>query len=121
MRLEETGPGGCAAAPAHECCVRHESYRARARRQRPRCELHGVNIVDRFPRRCPLGTVNPLTTIGQLRDAAWRVLGCGFPGEADSSSALELLDRVDVCFKCLDRLPLQRAVRRLRQAQGATE
>lgn len=117
MTWNASGPGGLATAPAPETLDAYDRIPALGRSQPARCELHGVNIVDQFPRRCPLATGNPLVTIGRLQDAAWRELGRSDPGR-DSDGALALLDRIDVCKSCLSRLSAHPTVRRLRTRKG---
>ncbi len=94
-----------------------DQYRTSSIRQRQpaRCDLHGINIVDRFPSRCPLATPNPLIAIEQVRGLGWRELGHE-PGTA----ALDVLDRADVCFGCIVQLLRHRTVRRLRAESGVT-
>ena len=82
-------------------------------RQPAVCELHCVNLVHRFPPRCPLSTANPLQTLGRIQDAAWRVIGRGFH-DPELPDALALLDAKDVCMGCLDRILTHPTVRRCR-------
>jgi len=117
MRLRQSEPGGLATAPALKAVTRPESYRAPGRSQ-PRCELYGVNLVDAFPRRCPMATPNPLTTIGDLQDTAYRELGRGHCDDADQGGAVELLNQLDTCGSCLDVNLRHRTVRRLRRELG---
>ena len=114
MRLMQSRLGGLATAPAPETLCDYDRIPARRGSQPARCELHGVNIVDGFPAHCPFATPNPLETIGQLQDVAWRELGRGDPGR-DSDGALALLDRIDVCERCISRLAVRPTVRRLRR------
>ena len=86
-------------------------------RQPAHCELHDINIVARFPSRCPLATPNPLATLGQLQDAAWRVLG-RISDDPELPDALALLDQERVCMACLDRILTHPTVRRLRAGKG---
>jgi hypothetical protein len=109
MRLEQCGRPGCWTGTAlNTVCDEHPT--ALPRRPQAFCELHGVNIVDGFPGRCPLATANPLTTIGQLRDLAFQ--------SDDACDAVELFDRVDVCGRCIDVNGGHRTVRRLRRELG---
>jgi len=112
MRLMQSRPGGVATAPAPETLCDYDRIPARTRSQPARCELHGVNIIDAFPRRCPLATGNPLTTIGQLRGLAFQ--------SDDPCDAVELFDRVDVCGRCIDVNSRHRTVRRLRRELGVS-
>jgi len=78
-----------------------------------------VNVVDEFPRRCPLGTPNALAAIGQLQGAAWRELGRSpTDPDADHGGALGWLDRTDVCLACVSRLAGHPTIRRLRRGKG---
>ncbi len=86
-------------------------------RQPAHCELYGINIVDRFPSRCPLLTSNPLTTLGQFQDAGWRVLGRAID-DPERPDALALLDAKNVCMACLDSTLTHPTVRRLRAGKG---
>lgn len=86
--------------------------------QAARCELHGVNLVHRFPPRCPLSTPNPLATLARLQDAAQRVIGRGVCGP-EQSDALALLDATDTCLHCLDRILPHPTVRRLLTQKAA--
>lgn len=118
MPIEERPRPGWATWDAASDSSRPNHYtRSSARSPFPRCELHGINIVDRFPRRCPFGTPNPTATLARLQDIGWAAIGRGQDHE-DFSEGLELLDRVDVCLACLDRLLTNRTVRRLRARLG---
>ncbi len=86
-------------------------------RQPAYCELYGINLVDGFPSRCPLSTPNPLTTLGQLQDAAWRVLARAID-DPELPDALALLDAKNVCMACMDRTLAHPTVRRLRARKG---
>ncbi len=86
-------------------------------RQPAHCKLHGINLVEDFPSRCPFSTPNPLTTLGQLQDAAWRVLGRA-NDDPELPDALAVLDAKDVCMGCLDRILTHSTVRRLRAGKG---
>lgn len=84
--------------------------------QPARCELHGINVVDEFPCRCPLATANPLTTLTQLRAAAWREIGKPWSDpERDSENAHDLLAQGDVCCRCLSMNLTHQTFRRLRR------
>ena len=76
-----------------------------------------MNLVDRLPRNCPFTTPNPLDTLTRLQDVAWRELGRGDPGR-DPDGALALLDRIDVCERCITRLAVHPTIRRLRRELG---
>lgn len=120
MRLEQSEPGGVhSPATAPETLCYPDRIPVRRGSQPARCELHGVNIVDGFPAHCPFATANPLETIGRLQDAAWRELGRTYPGR-DSDGALALLDRIDVCDRCITRLAVHPTVRRLRRELGVS-
>lgn len=109
----ERWPRGVRTVAAFENLSNDYGTGSSRRPQTARCELHGINIVDRLPRHCPLGTANPLDAIARLRAAAWRVLG----RKAESpehSDALALLDNADVCMACTDRNLSHPTVRRLR-------
>jgi len=111
MRLERCGrPGFWAGTALNALCDPHST--ALPRRRQPYCELRGVSVVDAFPCCCPLATANPLTTIGQLRDLAFR--------SDDPRDAVELIDRVDVCGRCIDVNSGHRTVRRLRRELQVT-
>ena len=86
-------------------------------RQPAHCELHDVHIVDRFPSRCPMATPNPLATLGQLQDMAWRVIG-RISDDPELPDALALLDQERVCMACMDRILTHPTVRRLRAGKG---
>ena len=119
MREVKARPRGWQTYAAESSMDRHNPTAREPRRQCAHCELHGVNLVDRLPRRCPLATRNPLVTLAQLKDTGWRELGRG-PDGVDISGALELLDTVDLCLACTDRLAPHRTIRRLRGAQEVT-
>jgi len=118
MRLRQCGRPGFWTGTAPNV-VYDEHPTTVPRRPQPRCELYGVNLVDEFPRRCLLRTPNPLTTLGGLREAAFRELGRVV--DADHSGALELLDQLDTCGPCLDANLTHRTVRRLREELGLNQ
>ena len=90
-------------------------------RQPSRCELHGIRIVDQFPRRCPLGTANPLDTLARLQAVGWRELRRAWNATAaEHAGGLAVLDTVDVCNACVPRLAPHHTVRRLRRELGVS-
>ena len=117
MRLMQSGPGGLATAPAPETLDAYDRIPVHDRSQPARCELHGMNLVDRLPRNCPFTTPNPLDTLTRLQDVGWRELGRSDPGRG-SDESLALLDRIDVCEPCITRLVVHPTVRRLRRGKG---
>jgi len=119
MTWNASGPGGLATAPAPETLDAYDRIPVRRGSQPARCELHGINLVDAFPAHCLFATANPLETMGQLQDVAWRELGRSDPGR-DSDGALALLDRIDVCDRCITRLAVHPTVRRLRRELQVT-
>ena len=116
MREKSRPPGVATGAAQGNICNRHDTSSA-GWRQAAHCELHGVNLFHRLPPRCPLGTPNPLTTLGQLQNAAWAVLGRGFH-DRETPDALALLDAGDVCKRCLGRILTHPTVTRLRSRKG---
>lgn len=87
--------------------------------QPARCELHGINIVDEFPRRCPLATANPLATLTQLQTAAWREVGKPWTDPtSDREAAHDLLNQLESCQRCLSRIGTHRTIQRLRGVKG---
>ena len=116
MREKSRPPGVVTGAAQGNTCNHHDTSSA-GWRQAAHCELHGVTLFHRLPPRCPLGTPNPLTTLGQLKTAAWRVLGRGVH-DPELPDALALLDAGDVCKRCMDRILTHRTVRRLRVRKG---
>ena len=117
MRAKIAGPRGCLPDATPENIDTTYDTAPPRDRQPARCELHGVNLVHRFPPRCPLATPNPLATLGQLQGAAWRVLGRAVD-DPELPEALELLDAKDVCKGCVDRILTHPTVRRLRTRKG---
>jgi hypothetical protein len=108
---KQSGPGGVhSPATALNTIDAYDRILVHRGSQPARCELHGIRIVDQFPRRCPLAALNPLTTIGQLRELAFQ--------SDDPCDAAELFDRVDVCGGCIDHNLSHRTVRRLRRELG---
>lgn len=114
MRVHQSGPGGAdSPSAAQETFGNPHDSNSTRHRQPARCALHGLNLVHRFPPRCPLALANPLATLGQLQDAAWRVLGRGV-GDPEVPDALALLPQFDICGSCIDRLARHPTVRQLR-------
>lgn len=79
----------------------------------PVCKLHGLRVVYRFPDGCPLGVVNPLDRIGQIRGRGWAQLGDRATN--DHRGGLTLLEIADVCISCADRLLGHRHAHYLRE------
>lgn len=82
----------------------------------PVCKLHSARIVFRFPEACPYSEANPLARLYEMRERGWGQL-------ADRSTeehrgGLTLLDVVDVCVNCIDRLLGDKHVRLLRERIG---
>ena len=76
----------------------------------PQCELHGVRVIHRLPRQCPLAAANPLTALQRLRDTGWRLLDGPVPGDG-----LAALDVERICGACVSRLLTHPTVQRLRR------
>lgn len=114
---EKEGPRGWVPDAAFENIDSGHNISSIRYRQPAHCELHGINIVDRFPSRCPLATPNPLATLGQLQDMAWRVIG-RLTDDPELPDALALLDQERVCMACMDRIRTHPTVRRLRAGKG---
>ena len=68
------------------------------------CQLHGTNIVDTFPRHCPLGERNPADGLLRLKDWVW----------ASDMQRVHRHRRFEVCDRCVDNLSLHPTVQRLR-------
>ncbi len=117
MRLQN-GPPGVETGAAQKRIDNSYSSLSSAARQPAHCELHDVHLVDRFPPRCPMATPNPLATLGQLQDAAWRVIG-RLTDDPELPDALALVDQEEVCMACMDRIRTHPTVRRLRAGRGA--
>lgn len=111
MSWKQCEPGGLQTVPAQGFFQHGKSYRS-DRWTQPFCELHNRNLVDDLPLRCLLGTANPLTALGQLRDLGYRADDCG--------DAVELWGRADICGKCIDANLGHPTVRRLRREQGVS-
>lgn len=114
---EKEWPRGPAADAAFENIDSTHNTSSIRYRQPARCDLHGINIVDRFPSRCPLATLNPLTALGLIQDAAWRVIDRP-TDDPELPDALALLDQQGVCMACMDRIRTHPTVRRLREKTG---
>jgi hypothetical protein len=115
--LKQTRPRGVGTDAAEN----HTSNRHRTRRSphtQPHCEVYAVKLVYRFPRHCVLATTNPLAALTRLRDAAWGELGRPAAGRSSSGSALDLLDQIDTCLRCVDRQLASSKVRQLRARLG---
>ena len=117
MRLKQGGPCGMATDTALNDSWQRSSYPLH-RDSQVRCELHDVCLVHKFPPRCPLGTRNPLATLGALQDLAWGELGILAWGDSGRSEALHVLDDVDACLRCLGSALPSATVRRLRAGMG---
>jgi hypothetical protein len=72
-----------------------------------RCQLHGHNIVDRFPRHCPLGEANPADGLLRHKDWAWGV-------NPTDPNTVHRLRRFDTCDQCVGILLTHPTVQRLR-------
>lgn len=82
----------------------------------PRCKLHNVNIVDAFPRACPLGaTIGALGALQWLKDAAFSAIV-----RDDHDTAREIFGRYDVCDPCVDRLSPNPHIKMLRARRKQT-
>lgn len=73
----------------------------------PRCQLHGHNIVDAFPRHCPLGNPDVADGLLRLKDWAW-VLAPAHPQWAHRHR------RHDACARCIREILTHPTVQRLR-------
>ena len=79
----------------------------------PLCKLHGLRVVYRFPEGCPLGVVNPLDRILEIKRRGWGQVGDRTTD--DHRGGLTLLEITDVCNACVDRLLPNRHVHYLRE------
>ena len=86
----------------------------------PRCQLHGVGIVNRFPRDCPLAAPGgPIAALTRLTEKGWRYLG-GLDN-SERSQGLFYLRVLDVCSECVKRLGGNSHIRLLsEEARGGT-
>lgn len=73
----------------------------------PRCQLHGHNIVDRFPRHCPLGERDPADSLLRLKNWAEGL-------KTVDLNRVHRLRRFDTCDMCTRRLLTHPIVQRLR-------
>ena len=120
MTQKQAGPGGVATAQAQRKSCRPTLY-PRHNRGPVRCELHGVNLVDGFPRRCPLATANPLDTLSEMRNAAWQLSARFDRGSDDAAIGNELHARTDVCTACTSRNLAVPVVLRLRRERAVSQ
>ena len=89
-------------------------------RTHPFCKWYETAFVDDFPKSCPCRGSNPLNVLTEYRDIGWKELGNSGTcfNRGDVRGALDLLNHIDVCNRCLaDGMLAHPSVRRLRQAE----
>jgi len=64
------------------------------------CRLYGFRLVDRLPYRCPMRSPRPLVALAALQEIAWRELGRR-DEDGDMAGARRMLNRCEVCFRCI--------------------
>ena len=82
----------------------------------PRCQLHNVSIVHRFPDGCPFSAENPMQALGAIQDRGWSLLG-SYHSER-RCTGLQVLTVLDTCQSCMNANRTHPVVQRLRRRAG---